>query len=72
MHACQARVRLRTCTLLMTLTGMLPQCARQAMAAPGALNLEEEIKEVKAEIKDVKKKLKTLEEEIEEAKKKPG
>ena len=56
----------------MTLTGMLPQCARQAMASPGALNLEEEIKEVKAEIKDVKKKLKTLEEEIEEAKKKPG
>ena len=63
----------------MTLTGMLPQCARQAMASPGALNLEEEIKEVKGkiqeveeEIKDVKKKIEKKEGEIEEAKKKPG
>ena len=56
----------------MTLTGMLPQCARQAMASPGALNLEEEIKEVKENINKVEKKIEKKEGEIEEAKKKPG
>ena len=63
---------MRTCTLLMTLTGMLPQCARQAMASPGALNLEEEIKEVKEKINKAEKKIEKKEGEIEEAKKKPG
>ena len=63
----------------MTLTGMLPQCARQAMASPGALNLEEEIKEVKGkiqeveeEIKEAKGEIKEAKGEIKEAKKKPG
>ena len=52
-----------------TLTGTIPPPARQAMAAPGALSLEEKIKKVEEKIEkkeeeeeEAKQKLKELEE----------
>ena len=50
------------------LTGTLPPCARQAMAAPGMPTVEE-VKEAKEEVKKAKKKVAAAEEEVEEAKK---
>ncbi len=72
MHACQARVGLHTCTLLMTLAGTLPQGAWerwsvgacQAMAAPGAQSVEDEMQEVKAEVKKAKEKVEAAEKKL--------